>query len=161
MKKTNPRRCHSAQSTQHDPAGARREPAVRLTQSVNAPNSNLPFTAACLADRQLAAVYAEHSKSILPKALRQMRKARRLKQYVVALCAGISRDMLWRVETGRSVPTYFLLSKIVFSIGVTWSQLASVLDKMLARKMSKISDDHLRPACVEMPPDENGMHQHS
>ena len=117
------------------PSRVRSQPPVRLTQSANAPNSNLPFSAACLTDRQQSAVYAERSKCILADAIRQLRKARRLKQYVVALRAGISRDMMVRVETGRSVPTFFLLSKILYALGVTWSQFARVLDKMLAGKM--------------------------
>ena len=118
--------------TKPQPSRARSRQPERLTQSVNAPNSNLPFTAACLAARQRSAAYAERCQICLSRTLRQLRKARGLKQYVVALCAGISRDMLWRVETGRSIPTHGLLSKIVFTIGVTWSEFASVLDKMVA-----------------------------
>jgi DNA-binding transcriptional regulator YiaG len=105
---------------------------IMLTQSAKPPNANLPFSAACLAYRQRTAAYAERSRSILPLALRQLREARRLSQYVVALRAGISRDMLWRVETGRSVPTFFLLSKIVFSLELTWSRFSRVVDKMVA-----------------------------
>jgi len=76
-----------------------------------------------------------HNRSILPNAIRHLREARGLKQYRAALRAGISRDMMVRVENGRSVPTFFLLSKIMYALGVTWGQFASVLDKMVAGKM--------------------------
>jgi DNA-binding XRE family transcriptional regulator len=132
MKKSNPRRYHPSQPTHHGHDRARSQQPVRLTQSAKPPNANLPFSEACLAYRQRTAAYAERSRSILPVALRQLREARRLSQYVVALRAGISRDMLWRVETGRSVPTFFLLSKIVFSIELTWSRFSRVVDKMVA-----------------------------
>ena len=131
MKTSNPRRCRPSTPTHHGQAQARRRQPVRLTQSAKTPNSNLPYSAACLAYRQQTAAYAERCWSSLPNSLRQLRKARRLSQYVVALRAGISRDMLWRVETGRSIPTFFILSKIVFSLGLTWSRFARVLDKMV------------------------------
>jgi len=161
MKKSNHhRRCQSAQSTQHGHAVARREPPVRLTQSVKAPNSNLPFRAACLADRQLADIYAVRNCNVLSQALRQLREALGLKKYRVALRAGISRDMLGRVEDGRSIPTIFILTKILHGLGLTWIQFATVMDKLLAALTSDISDVRLPPVCVEMPPDENGIHQH-
>ncbi|MEI8063980.1 MAG: helix-turn-helix domain-containing protein [Verrucomicrobiota bacterium] len=121
--------------TKPQPSRARSRQPERLTQSAKAPNSNLPYSAACLADRQLSEIYAVHNRSILPNAIRHLREARDLTQYAVALRAGISRDMLVRVENGRSVPTFFLLSKIMYALGVTWGQFASVLDKMVAGKM--------------------------
>lgn len=115
------------------PARARRPKPVRLTQAAKGPNSNLPFTAACLAARRRAAAFAGRHRRILATALRQAREAQGRKKYNVALRGGVSRDMQGRVEAGRSSPTFFVLCKILFSLGLTWGQLAKIMKALAAK----------------------------
>ena len=115
------------------PAGARRPPPVRLTQAAKAPNSNLPFTAVCLQERQLAEAFARRNQRLLPRALRQVREAQGRKGYNVALRAGVARDTQWRMETGQSDSTFFVLCKIIFTLGLSWRQFARVMEALAAQ----------------------------
>jgi transcriptional regulator with XRE-family HTH domain len=56
-----------------------------------------------------------------------LRDERRLKQYMLADMAGITKGMLSAFETGKQCPSVFSLVKILAALGVSWQHFGRVL----------------------------------
>ena len=63
-----------------------------------------------------------------PGRLLEVREARGLSRYALARTAGISREMVGRIEAGESIPTLFVLVKLARAMGVSLVELLGVLE---------------------------------
>ena len=66
----------------------------------------------------------------LGRALKQLRKARRLTQKEVAVAAGLEPAWLSHIESGRNNPAWGTVRRIASAIGVTMAELAQLADDL-------------------------------
>ena len=67
--------------------------------------------------------YAERVYLRMVKRLRVEREARGLTMYEVEMASGLSREMVGRIETGRSVPSLIVLGKVARAFRVPLPKL--------------------------------------
>lgn len=73
--------------------------------------------------------------------LRELRVAAGLSRYKLAQVAGISRDMLGRIEAGVSIPTLYVLIKMLTAVGIPARWVKALLGPHRGgQKASDISD---------------------
>ena len=72
-------------------------------------------------------VYAKRVCERMAKGLRRERETRGFSRCALAEAAGMSRDMLWRVEGGVSVPSVFVLGKVAKAFRVPFEWLVAAL----------------------------------
>ena len=71
--------------------------------------------------------YAERVFLRMVKRLRVEREARGLTMYEVEMASGLSREMVGRIETGRSVPSLIVLGKVARAFRVPLPKLLVAL----------------------------------
>lgn len=74
---------------------------------------------------------------MLARCLQECREKAGMSRYALEKACGVSRDMIGDVESGRSVPTFFLLVRLLFGMGLSLEQF---LPLMTAAQASDISD---------------------
>ena len=67
----------------------------------------------------------------LATAVRELRARKALKQEEVTEAAGLGRNLLTTLETGRSNPTFETLVRISRALGVSFTELASTYEERL------------------------------
>jgi len=64
----------------------------------------------------------------LPRRLQSEREARGLSKYALGRDSGVSREMIARIEGGRSVPTLFVAARLAHGMGMTLEELVGMLE---------------------------------
>ena len=72
--------------------------------------------------------YADRLCARLPGWLRGLRAARQLSTPDLARRAGVTRAMIWRIETGKSIPTLHMVARLTTGLGVTLEELVGALE---------------------------------
>jgi transcriptional regulator with XRE-family HTH domain len=67
----------------------------------------------------------------LALAVRQLRASRALKQEEVGHAAGLGRNYLTTLESGRTNPTFEAMVRLARGLGVSFSELARVYEERL------------------------------
>lgn len=60
--------------------------------------------------------------------LQETREKRKLSKYALEQLSGVSREMIDRIEQGKSRPTIFVIKRLAIGLGVTVSDLLTGLD---------------------------------
>ena len=72
--------------------------------------------------------YADRLCARLPGWLREVRAARQMSAPELARRSGVTRPMIWRIETGKSIPTLHLIARLTAGLGVTLEELVGALE---------------------------------
>lgn len=57
-----------------------------------------------------------------------MREARTRSKYGLGRDSGVAREMIGRIESGRTVPTLFVVARLAFTLGMTLTEFVQGLD---------------------------------
>lgn len=73
--------------------------------------------------------YADRVCAQLPGRLQALREAAGLKREELAQRSGVTRAMIWQIETGKSVPTVHMLARLAAGLGVALPELLGTLER--------------------------------
>jgi transcriptional regulator with XRE-family HTH domain len=84
--------------------------------------------------------YADRVCAQLPGRLQALRAALELSIPGLAQRCGVTRAMLWRIESGKSIPTVHMLARLAPGLGMTLAALVHALEDGAAPPVGEASD---------------------
>ena len=75
--------------------------------------------------------YAECIRERLPRALRQLREARKLSMYALEKKSGVPREMIRCIEEGVAIPTFPAGAKLAHRVRLKMAPLLDKIDELI------------------------------
>ncbi len=87
--------------------------------------------------------YANRVCARLPGRLRELREAMRISCYELAIRCGVTRAMIGRIESGKSIPTMYVTARIAAGLGTTLAELVGALEEKVEGRGQKVETGRL------------------
>ncbi len=79
-------------------------------------------------DNHAAQVCAERIRERLPRKLQELREACGLSKYALWQKTGVSRDMIGRIESGESIPTFHVGARLAYGVDKTLTEFVETME---------------------------------
>ena len=79
-------------------------------------------------EKREAFEYADRIHARLPRRLQELREGAGMSRYALWMKCGVSRDMISRIESGKSVPTLHVAARLAYGVETTLKELCEPLD---------------------------------